>query len=258
MPGLDACLAPAPHQQSDVFGGRQPGAGTAGRGDGGGRRGPTGLTTALPLEPDTDPAMTFGYSARLALEHQVRAVRGGSSMLLAPDAVNGRRTRATTLPTADDVVLALPPPRPRRDGTRRLGGVVPLDDHNRASVKKLVELLGWDASTELVARVEGNTAVIQQGRPTHTEPWLSRAKVDDVGRLTLPPNVKAALSVAVGEQVLACAVAQTAKLHLAAAADTLQAFTGVIAPEVAPEVPDDRPATTRNATRVRARPTLAD
>ncbi|MCW2838294.1 MAG: hypothetical protein JWQ15_2408 [Marmoricola sp.] len=102
----------------------------------------------------------------------------------------------------------------------------PLDDCNRASVKKLAALLGWNPTDALVARVTSPTAAVRPGRPTRAEPRLRPVQLDAGGRLTVPPAVKAALQLGTGDQVVACAVAETGVLHLAGAADVLQQLSG--------------------------------
>ncbi len=225
-----------------------------------GPREPLRAVIAQPDAPDTDtgmsPASQASYAAKNRTDHQVRAIR--PSMLLAPDSPRPRPGGDKTADGPGADVVALPPSRPRRDRTERLGAIVPLDANNRVFATKLLAALDWDTDTDLVAEVRGNTAVVRVGVRTRDRAWLQPTRVDRSSRLRIPPGVKGALQVRTGEQVVVCAVPATGELHLSSAADVLQDLAGEITPETTPETTTADTGAERPRTRVRAAVAFTD
>ena len=154
--------------------------------------------------------------------HAVERIR---SRYPAPHTVLAEAQAASSGATSGQVLpLARREARPARDGARRSGAIAPLDGQCRVSLGKVLSVLGWDATTQLVACCRPREVVLTAG--TATAPTLTPVPVDDDRRLTLPPTVTGSLDVGRGDQVVAVAVPATGELHLRAAADVLQHLTG--------------------------------
>lgn len=192
--------------------------------------------------------MTYGLQTKNHTDHLRGRIRGSQ---LAPETLSAG-TAPGDAGAVSPVVVPLRARRPPRDGTARVGAVVPLDRDHRASLAKPLAALGWDRSTDLVAEVHGPRAVIREGKPTTRQPWLVPMKVC-AGRLTLPPALTGALAVRGGEQVLAIALPTTGELQLLAAADVLQELTGERPKDAAPTRPVLDPGAQRHAAKSRVR-----